>query len=49
MISDKSSFRYYVHSYYRALYPVVADFEAIRTHLKKPAAAPNESKSQAGS
>ena len=30
---DQISFRYYVHSYYRVLYPVVADFEAINTHL----------------
>ena len=33
MDSDQISFRYYVHSYYRVLYPVVADFEAINTHL----------------
>ena len=30
---DRISFRYYVHSYYRVLYTVVADFEAINTHL----------------
>ena len=35
MDSDQISFSYYVHSYYlvRVLYPVVADFEAINTHL----------------
>ena len=33
MDSDQISFRYYVYSYYRVLYPVVADFEAINTHL----------------
>ena len=30
---DQISFSYYVHSYYRVLHPVVADFEAINTHL----------------
>ena len=33
MDSDQFSFSHYVHSYYRVLYPVVADFEAINTHL----------------
>ena len=33
MDSDQISFSYYVHSYYLVLYPVVADFEAINTHL----------------
>ena len=33
MDSDQFSFSCYVHSYYRVLYPVVADFEAINTHL----------------
>ena len=33
MDSDKISFSYYVHSYYRVLYLVVVDFEAINTHL----------------
>ena len=33
MESDQFSFVCYVHSYYRVLYPVAADFEAINTHL----------------
>ena len=33
MDSDQISFRYYVQSCCHVLYPVVADFEAINTHL----------------
>ena len=33
MDSDQISFRYYMRRYYRVLYPVLADFEAINAHL----------------